>query len=276
MPANCNNRKDHMKKTTVKKSSTVLKTLRMLETISENGGEMTLSDIAQTAELDRSTAYRLLRTLEEAGYIAQSETTKRYRLSYKVLSLGQPMLRKAGLDDIIIGALKQLAQATHETANFQVLDGEKAVIRLQAKGTQLLSVDFKVGDRSRLHCTSIGKALLAHQDPEFVDLIIAKGLDKVASRTITDPDDLRAELARVRDQGYATDEFEFADDLCCVAVPVLTADGVLCGGINFAGPKSRFDAAHVAELRDALLETTGNLRFLLDRVEPTGRGAATQ
>ena len=235
-----------MKKTTVKKSSTVLKTLRMLETISEHGGEMALSDIAQTAELDRSTAYRLLRTLEEAGYVAQSETTKRYRLSYKVLSLGQPMLRKAGLDDIIIGALRQLAQATHETANFQVLDGEEAVIRLQAKGSQLLSVDFKVGDRSRLHCTSIGKALLAHQDREFVDAIIDKGLDKVASRTITSPDDLRAELARVRNQGYATDEFEFADDLCCVAAPVLTSDGTLCGGINFAGPKSRFDAAHVA------------------------------
>lgn len=252
---------------TVKKSSTVLKALRMLESISDHGGEIALSQAADLTGIDRSTAYRLMRTLESAGYVSQSSDTKKYRLSYKILALGQPALKKASVDDIILETLKHLAAKTNETAHFQVLDGDHAAIRLQAKGSQLVSVNFKIGDRSKLHCTSIGKVLLATQDPPFIEKIIARGLEAVTPQTITDPKKFRDELVKVRQRGYATDESEFSHDLCCVAVSIVNSENRLFGGINFAGPRSRFTKAYVRALARDLLEAQLMLKASLSRME---------
>ncbi len=243
----------------VKRSSTVLKALRVLEEIGEHVNGISLSEAAALAELDRSTAYRLLTTLVDAGYLVRSDETKKYRLSYKLVSIGRLLLASAGPDEIIRETLAKLSRETQEAANFSVLNGHQAVIRLLSKGSHLLSVDFKVGDRSDLHCTSIGKVLLAQQDERFIQEVLAQPLPKVASRTITDPNALRLELAKIRECGYALDVAEFADDMCCVAAPVFGADGALLGGINLAGPRTRFGPKRLHELAQLLLKAMGGL-----------------
>ena len=243
----------------VKKSSTVLKALRMLEEIGQHANGISLSKVAAVAELDRSTAYRLLTTLREAGYLVRSEETKKYRLSYKLVSISRLLLATTGPDDLIREALAVLSRKTQETANFSVLDGYQAVIRLQSKGSHLLSVALMVGDRSDLHCTSIGKVLLAHQRERFIQDVLSRPLPKVASKTITDPNELRLELEKVRTQGYAFDVLEFADDMCCVAAPVFGPNEKLFGGINFAGPRTRFRPERMQELANLLIKATKDL-----------------
>jgi DNA-binding IclR family transcriptional regulator len=168
-------------------------------------------------------------------------------------------LANTGPDDLIRSKLAELSRQTQEAANFSVLDGDQAVIRLQSKGSHLLSVAFKIGDRSDLHCTSIGKILLAQQSDRFVQRILSRPLPKVASQTLTNPADLLRELEKVRRQGYAFDVREFADDMCCVAAPLFDARGKLLGGINFAGPITRMGPERMLELAAILQKATKEL-----------------
>jgi DNA-binding IclR family transcriptional regulator len=114
---------------------------------------------------------------------------------------------------------------------------------------QRVSVDFQIGDRSPLPCTSIGKVLMAYADARFSERIIAGGLPKVAPKTITDPEVMRRELARVRAQGYALDDMEFSDDMRCLAIPVFEQGGVVQAGVAISGPSSRFDLEKLERLR---------------------------
>lgn len=258
----------------VKKSSTVLKALRVLEEIGEHNGGISLSDLAGLIDLDRSTTYRILMTLADAGYLIRSEESKKFRLSYKLLSVSRHLLGNTGFDDLIRDALANLSRKTHEAANFSVLDGDQAVICMQSRGSHLLSADFKIGDRSHLHCTSIGKVLLAQQSEKFIQTFLSRPLPKVASQTITDPNELRLELERVRVAGFAFDVKEFADDMCCVAVPVFGPNGALLGGINFSGPMTRINPKRMDELAQVLLAATNELSLSMRSSPALGRRTA--
>lgn len=234
-------------------SATALRALKVLETLGAAAAPVSVNDVAASIGADRSTAYRMLMTLLDAGYVTRHSASKGYQLGYKLLSLASPLLREGEETERILDCLKGLAEATGEGAHYCVLDGDASVLVHKVKGTQLVSVDFKVGDRSPLHCSSIGKALLAYQDIRLVEKVIDRGLPKVASRTITDPAAFRAELQTIRRQGYAFDDLEFHDDLRCLAVPIFREDGRVEAGISMSGPSSRFTLARLDELKDKAL-----------------------
>ncbi|MFB0535703.1 MAG: IclR family transcriptional regulator [Anaerolineae bacterium] len=241
------------------RSSTALKALKVLEAVAASSQPVSVSEVAQRVDIDGSTAYRMLRTLVDAGYVVQDEISKRYRLSYKVVSLSRNLLAENKVTRLIHERLEQITAETRETLHLSVLDGNETVLILQVKGTQLVKVDFQIGDRVPLHCTSIGKVLLAFQDVQYIEEIIAAGLPKMASNTITDPDELRKELQRIRSQGYATDDREFSDNMRCVAVPIFESGGRVHRGISISGPDFRFTFERLEELKDPLLKVSWEL-----------------
>jgi DNA-binding IclR family transcriptional regulator len=244
-----------MRRVDANKSTTALRALRVMEILGSTRKSLPVAAVAKSLGADRSTAYRMLMTLVDAGYVDRDDSGKNYRLSFKLLSLGKYLLD--GEDEKsrkIMECLKQISAETLETAHYCVLDQLETILVLRSKGTQLVAVDFRIGDRSPLHCTSIGKALLAFQDVRLVEQVIEHGLTRMADRTITDPRQFRAELQRVRAQGYAYDELEFANDMRCVAVPVFEEGGIVRGGISISGPSSRFTLKRLEELRKHLTE----------------------
>ena len=230
-------------------SATALKALNVLDFIGEHRKPLTVMEVADGIGVDRATAYRMLLTLVQSGYVSRDQKTKSYRLSLKVLSLGRHLLSDDVRTSRIMDCLRDISDATGETVHYAALERDTSVLLFRAKGTQRVSVDFQIGDRSSLHCTSIGKVLLAYNDSRLVDRVIAQGLPKVAPQTITDPEKFRQELARVRAQGYAYDDLEFADDMRCIAVPVFENGGEVPGGISISGPSSRFDLEKLDALR---------------------------
>ena len=230
-------------------SATALKALNVLDFIGEQRKPLTVLEVADGIGVDRATAYRMLLTLVQAGYVARDQNAKNYRLSLKVLSLGRHLLADDVRSARIMDCLRDISESTGETVHYAALERDTSVLLFRAKGTQRVSVDFQIGDRSPLHCTSIGKVLLAYNDARLVERVIAKGLPKVAPQTITDPGKFREELARVRAQGYAYDDLEFADDMRCIAVPVFENGGEVPGGISISGPSSRFDYEKLDALR---------------------------
>jgi len=248
------------------KSTTAMRALEVMEILAGAGRPVSVSEVAEGIGADRSTAYRMLMTLRAAGYVTRDAAQKNYQLGYKLLSLSRRLINADDRADLINETLRQIADRTGETVHYCVLDRDATVLVYRAKGVQLVAVDFQIGDRSPLHCTSIGKTLLAYQDARAIDEVIGRGLPRMAINTIVDPDSLRIELRNVRAQGFAYDDREFHDDMRCVAAPVFEKDGSCHSGISFSGPISRFTDLKLEELRDAALE---GARELSDRLKAT-------
>ena len=249
------------------KSATALRALRVLEILGEARGALGVAEVANGIGADRSTAYRMLMTLHDAGYVTRDAVAKTYQLGYKLLSLASALLEGDEHAEVILQAIRELSDQTGETVHYCVLDRDASVLMYRAKGTQLVTVDFKIGDRAPLHCTSIGKALLAYQDARIVEEVIARGLPKVAPNTITDAETFRAELLKVRRQGFAFDDLEFHDDMRCVAVPIFEAAGLVRAGISLSGPSSRYSLSKLEELKDMTVVTARNLAKHLGKVD---------
>ena len=230
-------------------SSTAIKALRVLDFVGNQRRAVSVADVSGEIGVDRATAYRMLMTLVEAGYLVRDAGGKSYKLSFKVLTLARNLVSDDERTTKILATLKAISEATSETVHYSVLERQSAVLAFRVKGTQRVSVDFQIGDRSLLTCTSIGKVLLAYQDTRFVERVLARGLVKTAPNTITDPELFRRELALVRAQGYAFDDLEYAPDMRCLALPVFEKGGEVPGGIAISGPASRFDRARLESLR---------------------------
>lgn len=240
-------------------SSTALKALKTLEIVADTPADLSVQELAEKLGTDKTTAYRMLITLEEAGYVARDESGKRYSLTYKVVSLSRNLLAENEVSKLVIQTLREISSATQETLHFSVLDRDEAVLVHRVKGAQLVNVDFQIGDRSPLHATSIGKVLLAYQDYRYIEDVVSNGLRRYAENTRTDPDDLRRELQLIRSQGYAYDDHEFSDSMRCLAVPVFEGGGRLTGGISISGPDFRFTPEKLEELKDPLMDGANRL-----------------
>lgn len=237
--------------TTPNVSGTALKALKVLDFVASQREPVTVADVVDRMNMDRAGAYRMLLTLVESGYVVRA-TDRSYRLSMKVLALAQPLMDDDAREQKIADCLRAISEQTHETVHYSVLEGLSAVLAKRAKGTQRVAVDFQIGDRSPLHCSSVGKVLLAYEDARLAEEVIARGLERTASKTIIDPDAFRAELRRVRTERCAFDDLEFADDMRCIAVPVFNSSGEVPGSIAISGPASRFDLEKLEELRDII------------------------
>ena len=189
-------------------------------------------------------------TLVQAGYVRRDESGRLYRLSFKVLSLARHLVGEDERASQILATLRRISEETGETVHYSVLDRDAAVLLFRAKGTQRVAVDFQIGDRSPLHCSSIGKVLLAYLDPPLVEAVIAAGLPQGRAQHHHRP---RRAAARARrrcaPRAMPIDDLEFAPDMRCVAVPVFENGGAVPGGIAISGPSSRFDQAKLDALR---------------------------
>lgn len=240
-------------------SSTALKALKTLEIVADTANELSVQQLAEKLGTDKTTAYRMLITLEEAGYVSRDEYGKRYSLTYKVVSLSRNLLAENEVSKLVIQTLREISESTQETLHYSVFDRDEAVLIHRVKGSHLVNVDFQIGDRSPLHATSIGKVLLAYQDFRYIEQYVSNGLRRYAENTRTNPDELRRELQLIRSQGYALDDHEFSDSMRCIAVPVFEGGGRLAGGISVSGPDFRFTREKLEELKEPLMDGANRL-----------------
>ncbi|RJL35581.1 IclR family transcriptional regulator [Bailinhaonella thermotolerans] len=194
----------------------VRRALGLLGCFGGGDASLGLSDLARRAGLSTSTTHRLARTLTGAGFLEQEPSTGRYRLGPSITELGQLSFHRRGLHRIA-PELAELAKITSATVDLAVRNDRHAVILSGGS----LNPDSGAGLRRPLHSTALGKVLLAW-DPEAGAGLAALGpLRALTGRTIVDHDELRAELGRVRECGYALNDEESGDGVRTVAVPVL-------------------------------------------------------
>lgn len=230
----------------------VKRSLSLLEALAVHG-EIGLTQLADRTGLKPSTAHRLLATLVEFGYARQNPGTGRYLMGFKALELASAVeTSMRGLKLAAWPYLEQVREATGETTNLAILNGTSVVYVDQAEGRHALRMFTQIGASVPAHATGAGKAMLASlRDNEFERLYPRTSLERFTARTITTTAELRRELARVRDRGFALDDEEYTEGVSCVAAPIPTVGGTRAA-ISVSGPTTRVSRNDVQKLGRAL------------------------
>ena len=232
----------------------VTKAIRLLQMLGEgSAGPLGVSELARLVEIDKSSVSRMLRTLEQAGFVEQDPITQRYSLGLSLAVLGYKTLRRMDLRTAGHAVLERLSEKTSECAHMAILADRRAFYIDQAGPARGIGVDAPIGTLAPLHCTALGKALLAFQLPNVrEELIRGITFDPYTRRTITGPESLRDHLNRVRSAGVAFDDEEFSIGVRCMAAPVFRFDGAACASIGISGPSPRMADARLNEWELAL------------------------
>lgn len=234
----------------------VLKVFAVIEALAEDK-RATLADLAQRAMTSKTTAHRLLQTMVELGYVEQDADTEKYGLTLKLFSLGARSLsEQEDLLKVADQAMGKLSRATGETINLGVLDDrdQRVVYIHKYDSSYGLAMKCALGLRNPLHCTSLGKALLAWRDEEEILERIGKmDLVKLGPNSITDPDTLLQNLHLTRNRGFSEEVEEAEAGVRCMAVPIFNYLGKPIAAMSISFPLFRFDEANKQGYIDLLV-----------------------
>lgn len=232
----------------------VVKTITILESLAREG-EAGVTDLACKAGMHKSTAYRFLATLRDLGYVRQDADSERYGATLALFELGSAILSRTEIWEHAHPVMEKLAQETHETVHLAVLQDERLVYLHKIESTHSLRVSMRsrIGQSAPLHCTGVGKVLLAFTDSDVVRRIVeTHGLSRFTDTTITDIQHLEDELEQIRAQGFAFDNEERELGVRCVAVPVRHGNTGQLAAISVSVPSARLPDSGVSQFADML------------------------
>ncbi|HEY7524246.1 MAG TPA: IclR family transcriptional regulator [Candidatus Limnocylindrales bacterium] len=227
----------------------------LLLALGESQGEAGVTELARRLGLHKSTASRLLATLQRRGLVEQDDETGKYRLGIVVIRLAERAERTLDLRGIALPELERLARLTHETTGLGVVDGETLLTVAQVDGPNLIAVGDWTGRSTPLHCVASGKVLMAALPEREVLRLVRRGLHTYTERTIVQLEPLLEELARVRRRGFATAMGEYEAGLNAVAAPVHDARGTVIAAVDIWGPAFRLTPRRIPELAAQARET---------------------
>ncbi|MDS1271247.1 IclR family transcriptional regulator C-terminal domain-containing protein [Lipingzhangella sp. LS1_29] len=238
--------------------------LAVIRAFTADSPTMTLSEVARATGLTRAAARRFLLTLTDLGYVRSDG--RGFALTPRVLELGYAYLSSASLPELAQPHLERLATEVRESSSVSVLDGDDVVYVARVPTSRIMTVSINVGTRFPAYATSMGRVLLAGKsDPEVEAYLERAELRRLTSRTITSAAKLRAELERVRSQGWAIVDQELEEGLRSVAAPIRDSSQTVVAAANVSAHSSR---APVEDLRrdllPALLATTARIEADLE------------
>ena len=221
----------------------VVNAIRLLETFRDED-EQGVTQLAERLGLHKNNVFRLLATLEQAGYIEQCAESDRYRLGLRSLELGQSFARSRNLLRRARTVLDGLVASCGESAHIGVLRSFEVICLEGRNADRLLLTGVRIGQRLPVHASALGKAMLGCGPPAlreaFDRKVIAGGkLPKLTPATLDDPAKFFEHLRGVAVQGFAIDLEECEPALCCAAAPIFDGQGQLVAGVSISGPRSR-------------------------------------
>jgi DNA-binding IclR family transcriptional regulator len=225
-----------------------------------------LAEVTNATGLDKGTTRRLLLTLMKSGFVAQDPVSQRYRLGRAVRDLAANLADELNLPSIAQPVLTELAGELHVTAFLSVYDDGAVVCVDRIQGIKGIEVHwFPVGANIPYNCGAAAKLLLAYQPPDEIDRVLQRPPSSLTPKSITDPDELRAELAHIRKRDWELAVDDVALGLAALAIPVRDADGALVGAISIAGltPQmvSRNKPVHLSRAQQAAAMIERRLKF---------------
>ncbi|MBE3557718.1 MAG: IclR family transcriptional regulator [Ktedonobacteraceae bacterium] len=231
----------------------VIHAMQLLELFSEEKPEMSLAELAERAQLKKSTLHHTLAALQAEGIIDRTPDRK-YRLGVKLLVLGTRVLNRLEVGREAEPHLHDLQNRLQETVHLAVCEGMEAVYIRKLESARSIRVGTQMGQRVPLHCSGVGKVLLAF-NPHLVEPVLSRPLVRRTNHTITDPAVLLQELELIQARRYALDEGEFEEGLMCIAAPIFDHRARVIASLSISGPIARIKTLPTARLAASVQST---------------------
>ncbi|MDQ0955224.1 IclR family acetate operon transcriptional repressor [Streptomyces phaeochromogenes] len=226
----------------------VTRSLRILEAVAQHQ-PVTVGELTKLFGLPKSTVQRTLVTLAESGWLrANRRDTTRWEIGARVLAVRPAALQGSSLFAAAREPMIRLRDTVNETIHLSVPDALHSMVVVDRLDCDHPVRTFHtIGDTSPLHATAVGRAILAQLPNRDVEELVAQGLERFSDTTPADPDELRAELDRIRTHGYAVNRNQYRPGVCALAAPVLDESGTPLAAVAVSMPDSRYDADRESE-----------------------------
>jgi DNA-binding IclR family transcriptional regulator len=238
----------------------VARSLDILLCFSQTEPVLSLTEIAGRVKMPKSTVHRLLATLESKRFIKRDEATGFYHLGLRFIEMATLVLQDLDLERWAQPYLQRLCAECGETVDLAVLDGEQVVYLQVVESPQRVRLAAAVGQRLPAFCTASGKAFMAYLPDERVTRILNAGLTRYTDNTRVSLADLRDELHRTRQQGFAISEQEYEKEIHAVAAPILNDDGYPLVAIAIVGPSFRMPHERMMVLGQSMRATIETIK----------------
>ena len=237
------------------KNKSLAKSISILECFLDHR-QLGITDLSRTLGYSKSSIHDTVSTLEALGYLNQDPSTEKYYLGVNCMRLGRAALVNYTFRDIASKHIRAIADEVGEACYLTIPYGHRVYfmdVAVPSNSSHLLTPALS-NSTDPMHCTSSGKCMLAASSDKFVEDYIASGLERRTEYTITEPNQLRAELKKIRAEGYAVDNMEYSIGIRCVARPIILSDGTLAGAISISGPSPRMTDEKILKYERILKE----------------------
>lgn len=230
--------------------------LAILNRLAAADGGMSLTEIAKAAALAPSTAHRILTSMQAERFVRYDAETRGWTVGVQAFMAGAAFLKTRNVAQMARAPMRSLMERSGETVNLALEDQGAAVYVAQIECREMMRSFARLGARVPLHCSGVGKALLAAMDEAgFAAFARKRTLVPATKHSLKTASALRADIERTRLRGYALDDEEHAVGLRCVAAAVYDEQGRAACAVSLSGPKARIADARVAELGTLVAET---------------------
>ena len=219
------------------------------------GGERGVSEISRTVGMGKSGVHKILRNLEERGYV-RSTRDKKYQLGLRLWQLGVAAVSDLDIRHAALPHMEKLTDLLGEGSLLSVYDKGEVVYLEKVTSSQPVVTTTHVGGRSPAFCSATGKAILAWQSEDEIDSVLSGPLERFNENTETDPDAIRADLAEVRRRGFAVNRGAWRGEIYGIGCPIRDHSGVAIAAVGVTGPAYRFGVDAVLEDAAAYLVVT--------------------
>lgn len=238
--------------------------LLILDLLKENPNGLRITEIAKALNVAKSSAHRLTTTLNNFGYVKQDSETKKYSLGLKLVELGDVVLQSLDIRTVASPFLHELANELGETVHLVIRENSEIVYIDKIESPQTIRMYSRIGKRAPLHCTGVGKAILAYLPESIRNKIInEKGLQKFTEYTITTKEDLLRNLEEIRKRGYSIDDQEHELGIRCVAAPIFNHKNEVIAGISVAAPTFRFQTEMIETYANRVTKNASQISLSL-------------
>ncbi len=223
----------------------VKRAFAILDSLNESSTGLTVQEVSRIHQMPYSTAFYLLETMQQCGYVQRDEASKKYTVGFKLLAFRESAAARHALSLRALASplMEELTAASGLTCHLATLERDEAVYIEKTDPSGFIRLNTWVGKRNSLHSTAVGKALLMPLEESRVrDILGPAPLPRKTDRTITELPMLLEDLRRSRERGFALDDSEDEMDGCCIAAPILDANGEVMASIGLSGLLSQIDA----------------------------------
>jgi len=208
-------------------------------------------------ELHKSTAFRILETLQRYNMAEQNKNTAKYKLGPAILKFSEQLYKNLNIISVAKPYMYKLADEVGESVHLTVLSNDSAVVIEQIMTNSRLQVNARLGNAEPLNSSSVGKCLLAFSPSELTEKILKRmAYPRFTEKTITDENELRKELEKIKKDGYAVDDGEISEEIKCVAAPIFNHTGEVIYSIGISGPYYRMKEDKMKTVITKLMRTS--------------------